>query len=271
MSFLSAKPSDTLSPFISQYWMIENCMQHGDSHIQRIVPSGLMEMSFYLGDKPKIVALNQVLPANALLSGQINKHYDLLVPGNLSMFSVTFKPQGAKVFFDLPLIELADQNIPLRFILKESADKIESELFEAKTFVGKVIAIENFLIQQLRNNFTKHMAIRIDDSIALINSTQGKISIEELASHACLSNKQYGRIFKNYIGISPKRFLRIVRFQHAIYNKQLNPNISLTKLSYNCGYFDQSHMINDFKELSGKVPKLYFSECEQAYSDYFSM
>lgn len=67
---------------------------------------------------------------------------------------------------------------------------------------------------------------------------------------------------------SPKQFLRTIRFQNTLHEKQKNKEISLTELAYNCGYFDQSHMIYDYKLLSGKTPSQYFSECEP-YSDYF--
>jgi AraC-like DNA-binding protein len=71
------------------------------------------------------------------------------------------------------------------------------------------------------------------------------------------------------VGSSPKQFLRTVRFQHSLYQKQQQQDIPLTELAYRCGYFDQSHMIADYKTFSGKTPTQYFAECEP-YSDYFS-
>lgn len=270
MSFLCAKPSELLSPYISQYWIIENCIPKGKSHIQRIVPSGLMELSFYLGDRPKVLNSKSELPENTLLSGQRNTHYDLLISGKLSIFSVTFKPQGVRMFFNLPLIELFNQNIPLCFIEKEAVQKVENDLLQSLNFGDKIKATEEYLLRQLQKNGYDQNERRIKDSIRIINQSKGVISVEELASRACLSEKQYSRIIKDYVGISPKQFLRIIRFQHAIYKKQNKPNISLTNLAYDCGYFDQSHMISDFKDLSGKAPKQFFSDCEKPYSDYFS-
>ena len=129
--------------------------------------------------------------------------------------------------------------------------------------------MEKSLLKELHKYKSEHDRKRIDDSIRNINQTLGKISIEELSSRACLSRKQYERIFTDNIGISPKRFLRIVRFQNVIFQKQMRQNSNLTTLAYDCGYFDQSHMINDFKILSGKTPSQYFREGE-VISDYFS-
>lgn len=270
MSFKISQPSEFLSPYVKQYWAIENCMPHGESHVQRIVPSGLVELVFYLGDRPKAVSENRDLLDNILVSGQQKEHYDIVVKGNLSMFSVTFQPQGAMMFFDLPLIELYDRTVPLQYLQKEAIDKVESDLFESKTFSEKVCVVENFLAEKFLKNYREYNVARITGSISLINQTRGIVSIDALASLACLSRKQYERIFGDSVGISPKRFLRIIRFQNAIFRKQLNGKNSLTGLAYDCGYFDQSHMINDFKHLSGKTPKQYFSDSEP-YSDYFSI
>ncbi len=270
MNFQISPPSIFLSPYVKQYWAIENCMPQGVSHVQRVVPCGLVEMVFYLGDRPKAVSENRNLLDSTLVSGQHKEHYDIVVTGNLSMFSVTFQAQGAMMFFDLPLIELYDRTVPLQYLQKEAIDKVESDLFESKTFSEKVCIIENFLAHKFLKNYKEHDVARITGSISLINQTRGTVSINALASHACLSRKQYERIFGDCIGISPKGFLRIIRFQNAIFRKQLNGKNSLTSLAYDCGYYDQSHMINDFKHLSGKTPKQYFSDCEP-YSDYFSI
>jgi transcriptional regulator GlxA family with amidase domain len=109
---------------------------------------------------------------------------------------------------------------------------------------------------------------RINQSLKMINRTKGFVDISFLASEACLSRKQFERTFLNLIGTAPRQFLKVVRFQNAINEKSKNKKISLTNLTYCCGYYDQSHMVNDFNKLSGMSPKQYFNECEP-YSDYF--
>ncbi|MDR0207510.1 MAG: helix-turn-helix domain-containing protein [Bacteroidales bacterium] len=102
----------------------------------------------------------------------------------------------------------------------------------------------------------------------MIKRTYGNINVNQMASEACLSRKQFERIFAEHIGISPKKYLKIIRFQSAIFQKQQNNNLNMTELSYESGYFDQSHFINDFKSLSGLTPKQYFAENEIC-SDFF--
>jgi AraC-like DNA-binding protein len=268
VSYHISKPSFHLSQYVKQYWAIEDCLPGEEMHMQRIVPNGLMELMFYLGNKPKSLDVNKPFLENTVLSGQQKGYYDIVVSGKLSLFSVSFRPYGAKLFFDIPSSEFFNQNTPLKYLLKEKVNELECELYESATFEGKILIIEKFLTSQLRKQTKEHEANRIVNSIALINQTYGLIDIETLASSAYLSRKQYERIFSTYIGASPKQFLRTIRFQNTLREKQKNKNIHLTELAYNCGYYDQSHMINDYKLLSGKTPTQYFSECE-AYSDYF--
>nr|NQU91621.1 AraC family transcriptional regulator [Bacteroidota bacterium] len=268
MSFQVSGPSFCLSPYVKQYWTMENCISNGTEYLQRIVPNGLMELIFYLGDKPQALDKAKNIPENACLSGQQKGYYDIIVPAKLSLFSILFQPHGASMFFDIPISEFYDQNIPLKYLLRDKAIELESDLYESKTFCEKINIVENFLTNQLRKYPKKYELNRIGQSIALINQAKGIININFLSSEACLSRKQYERTFLEYIGTSPKQFIKTVRFQNAIHCKSKNKDIQLTELAYDCGYYDQSHMINDFKTLSGMTPKQYFSKCEP-YSDYF--
>lgn len=268
MDYHISKPSVILSQYIKQYWAIDNCLPNGGIHTQRIVPSGLMEITFYLGDLPTSTESNKNINANSILSGQQKGFHDLLVSGKLSLFSVTLQPCAATLFFDIPSNEFFNRNIPLAYLVKDKIAELESRMFEPVTFDQKVQIIESFLIQQLRNTGKEYELNRMMKSVALINKAKGIIDIETLSSSACLSRKQYERMFAAYIGSSPKQFLRTVRFQNTLRVKQKNKNIQLTELAYTCGYYDQSHMISDYKMMSGISPSQYFSCCEP-YSDYF--
>ncbi len=269
MNYHFSKPSLQLSPWVKQYWGLESCVPLGSEHIQRIVPNGLMELMFYLGNRPVSLDRNKPILENTIVSGQQGEKYDLQITGNMNLFSVTFQPQGAMMFFDIPISECYDQNIPLRFLIKGQTDELETRLSESACFADKIPIVENFLLQQLKRNFKKYDADRISKVIRCVNQTRGRISVGNLASEACLSKKQFERTFAGCIGASPKHFLRVVRFQHAIYNKQKKPNSRLSDLSYDCGFYDPAHMNNEFKALSGLTPAEFFTGCE-AYSDYFS-
>ncbi len=268
MGFHLAQPSDILSPFVKSYWGMENRMAAGETHVQRIIPSGLTELTFYLGDLPRPVEKRRQFHNHTLLSGQQKNPYDILVEGHLSLFSVIFQAHGLVPFFHLPAGELFDLTIPLHLLLKNETREVEDRLAAADSFEERIRVVENFLLKRLIRFREKHEHRRIDHSIGIINRTRGDVEIELLASEACLSRKQFERTFLFHVGATPKLFLRTVRFQHAIYEKAQQKSLSLTELSYRCGYYDQSHMTADFQKLSGMSPRKFFADCEP-YSDYF--
>ncbi len=268
MLYHIAKPSFRLSKFIKQYWTLENCIPQGKEHIQRIVPSGLFELVFYFDEKPSTMGNHHSINENTLLTGQLKNYYDLKITGKISLFSIIFQPHGLSAFLDVPLHELYNQNLPFNLVFKHDAIEIETRLFEAKSFAERIENIEHYFSKILFNNALKYNFERINNVIYKINQAKGLVKIDDLASEACYSRKQFERNFSNIVGTSPKQFLKIIRFQHAIERKSLDKNLSLTALTYQCGYYDQAHMINDFQQLAGMTPREYFSGCEP-YSDYF--
>lgn len=269
MIYQVLKPCPLLSPYVKYYWGLDNCLRGGEEHTQRIVPGGLFEMIFYLNDRPVSSDGDHSIQGAAMVSGMQNGFYDLRIQGNLSLFAIYFYPHGLSAFFPFPLSLLFNRSIPLRDILPEVMNNLEDGLTGAGNLAERKAVAEKFLAGLLRKNDASHHQDGIRHAISLINQSRGMIGIERLASEACLSRKQFERIFGERIGASPKQFLKIVRFQHAIFQKSKSPGASLTDLAYRCGYFDQAHMIADFKSLSGVTPKQFFSLCDSG-SDYFS-
>lgn len=119
------------------------------------------------------------------------------------------------------------------------------------------IIVETFL---LKHSNTLKQALPIDQVLSLLIKERGLIKIDQLASHSCLSTRQFERVFQQRIGLPPKHFSRIVRFAQAWIMKEQHPGISWIKIAYECGYFDQMHLIRDFHEFAGVNPSAIESE-----------
>ena len=268
MSVHFASPSKILAPYIKRYWAIENVLNNGERCVQRIIPTGLTELMLYFTRRPKVLNNNKHLSDNAALYGHQNDFYDIELTGDLSVFSIVFQPQGLMQFFKFPLHEICNQNIPLKLLSGQAGRDLEEKMGEAATFHQRVLIVENFLWNMLKNNGADFNFRRINHIAELIKKTGGNININRMISEACLSRKQFERIFAERIGMSPKQYLKIIRFQFAIFQKQQNINLNMTELSCDSGYFDQSHFIKDFKSLCGMTPKQYFTD-NDACSDFF--
>lgn len=236
---------------------------------ERVIPYGCMEMVFHSENRLLCSSAKDKgeLQPRLFICGQATNFKDISLTGKLNMISITFLPYGAKVFFDIPLNELNSQALSLSDIDKKVYGELEEILLDASDNDERIRLIETFLITKLRA-FKEHNFKRIYTAIQSINQTKGDISITQLADRCCLSYKQFKRIFAEHIGANPKDFLRIVRFQKALYLLEHHPTISLPQLAFESGYYDQSHLINEFKVFSGYTPKEYLAICPP-HSDYF--
>jgi AraC-like DNA-binding protein len=270
MSIRISKPSSALMPYVKQFWSVQNKLPGCKVYSQQIVPNGLIELSFYFGEKPKVVnGRIATLAHRSLITGQLSSPFDIEISGDLELFSITFQPQGAMLFFNMPLSEIMNQAVSGQMLPSCSLDQIEEKLFSARNFKERQLLAERWLYKNVVRNHDHPDFPRMDHCLNLINRSHGMIGIGNLAAATCLGRKQFERVFTRAIGTTPGKFLRVVRFQHAIHQKQMNSAIDLTQLAHDCGYYDQSHMINEFRSLSGLKPTEFFTGC-QPYSDYFS-
>lgn len=262
-----AKPSEALQPYIKEYWCIDNALKEENTNIYRVIPCGLPELTLYLGSKPVRVGSPNAIEDDLILCGQKSRFYDLKIDEELSIFSVVFKPHGFMSLFDFPLSEIHEQSVPFYIINSKLEREIHQQLVEVNTFKGRIDIVEKYFFELLKKEFNKYDFSRIGQTIKMINSSNGKLSIDALASAACLSRKQFERKFTELIGISPKQYLKIVRFQYSIYLKSKS-RFNITELALESGYYDQSHFINDFKKFTGYTPKEYYNSFI-TYSDLF--
>ncbi|NDW19664.1 AraC family transcriptional regulator [Dysgonomonas sp. 216] len=258
-------PSPLLSPYIKHYWTLRAESSDGGSVGERTIPTGCISLVFHRASRMYSSAQDVLLP-QSFVSGQSSGHTDLLAKGRVDMIVVVFQPAGGRAFFDIPMNEFVGQDISLEDIGDPLLLDLADSLFYMRNTTFCIKRIEQYFIKRL--NITRQYNFeRLDAVIANINN-KPKLSIGNLADICCLSSKQFDRIFGEYVGTNPKEFLCIVRFQRALFILQSYSGLNLTQLALECGYYDQSHMINEFKRFSGYSPREYMAVCNP-YSDYF--
>lgn len=256
-------PSPLLAPYIKQYWILKTCGTEGT--IARTVPTGMMNLIFHRANRLLSIQANELHP-RAFLSGHEKTFADLEYDGQIDMISVVFRPVGARAFFNLPMSKVNNLRVTAGDLEDKELAELENSLINTENDQICILLIEQFLFKRI-TSLAEHNLKRLDATIKLINS--GETDVAALADTACLSTKQFTRIFSENVGINPKEFSRTIRFQRALHTLERNPQISLTALAYECDYYDQSHLIKEFKTLSGLTPGEYISVCPP-HSDYFN-
>lgn len=256
-------PSELLAPYVKHYWFLTACSPR-QMH-ERIIPNGLICLMFHRGERIFSSTQNRFQP-RAFLSGQGTGYSDLVYAGSIDLACIVFQPAGAKAFFNMPLIELNEQNVAVDELDNPLLTELSNRLFDLSDIRANVLLMEQFLCKCLCT-LTVHNQQRINAALQSIYAGQQRVDM--LAQTACLGYKQFKRVFAEYVGANPKDYLRVIRFQKALHILQNQSVSSLTQLAYECGYYDQPHLIKEFKTFSGYTPAEYVSVCTP-YSDYFS-
>lgn len=266
MKFRLISPTPSLAKYIKHYWFLE--MEAGNAVGERVIPSGYVELTFHFADRLIKRKIIDEMQSGIVLSGQKTNYFDVVPTGKIAMLTVQFFPHSAGLFLDMPVCVLENLTLDAKEVFGRAAASLEEQLFELPSLELRIRLIEQFLLNRLagKSEYDRDRMFRV---IQMINQSNGVIGLEQLASKACLSRRQLDRVFQQWVGLSPKQFLRVVRFQYSLHVHQRYPADSLTALAYRCGYYDQSHMISDYKDLSGISPGQFFAQCEQAGSDYF--
>lgn len=262
--FQVIQPSALLTPYIKQYWFLTmDDVVHGS---QRLIPFGCMVLSFHRRQSYLYLSGNCLL-SKSCLSGQTTAYSNLEYSGNVNFISIIFQPAGAMAFFKIPMKELNNLHIDIDILGDTQILELEDQLMYIEDNETCVRLIEAFLFKRLYLN-KEYNHRRLTTVIKSIN--RGQNNITELALTACLSYKQFKRIFTKHIGLNPKDFLRIYRFQRASYISQTQTQLTLTELADKCLYYDKSHFIRECKEFTGYTPTEFRSNCDP-YSDYHSL
>ena len=228
-------PCKALRDKVVCFWELKALKREVDYFV---IPDGCVDIVVNCG-KEKEVYLSPTLIKPDIF--QLAKHE--------TWFGIRLLPAMASQLFSIHLTELKHQAIELRDIQPRWSRFLEEELFEADGFEEKIRVVEEFLIQSssLINGQTD---TRLEGFIQTIYHTHGTISIAE-ANKYFISSRQLRRLFQQHIGVSPKKFARIVRSQYFL--KTLKTNHQADSL-YDA-YFDQAHFIKEIKEMTGLTPR----------------
>jgi len=255
------EPIGILKRYIKNYYLVEIDNSIDFMPRERVFPCGNVTLVFHYGSPSKFKKRNssEYIESNLVICGQQTSYYDLSLSGKTGMILIVFKPHGVKSFFNFPINELLNENLSLQDLTKNEAIELEDKLFNSKNNKQRITHLENFLTKRLILNRDFE---RIEHAIKIIENSNGQIKTQVLAQEVCLGIKQFERTFSKHIGIHPKKFICIVRFQNVIQMKKKYNNAKMYQLAFDNGYYDQSHFINDFKNLTGLAPRIFFNDRE---------
>ena len=245
-------PNQQLKPFINNYILSTSHGEHISYRSQWPATNEIF-LIFYLQDAP----LHFTNYQDCLLKDKKSYLISLLTHYNGSVdfngvchtFVIQFKTLGFSKIFKMPMDVVADRMYCCNDILGNVSDCIHEQLQVAKNLLEMAFIADRFLLSYI-NKVNPVLSDGLTFVANEINVSSEFLSVGSYASKANMSRRSFERKFSEQIGISPKRYFRLSRFQNAMKQKLLNPLKKWTSIAHEWGYFDQMHMIKDFKHFA---------------------
>lgn len=259
------RPSGDLEHFVECYWMVEE-RQAAAQEIS--FPDGTIDLVFSFGDGYTREALSdhrKFSVKTAALLGQSTSGRILSTGNNNNLLSIRFKPFGLYPLLGIPMNEITEESLTLQEVVKNWGQDLEQQVFAATTAVSRIQAIENFLNNKLRSG-GGYIDPVVRAAVSEILIHRGNIRIESIYQKLCVSKSTLEAKFKTCVGLSPKELASIWRFNHAVVLQKQHVESSLTEVGYRASYFDQSHMIKDFRRYTGQAPRDFFAQQKTMFS-----
>ncbi|MGM9796319.1 MAG: helix-turn-helix domain-containing protein [Parabacteroides sp.] len=255
------QPSAVLRPYVHHYCLIKT-YHRGISPI--IMPTGCMKWIFHR-KQPFRVNGETGLTARASICGPYDKAIHLDTQEELEMIMVFFYPYAFHLFTEMPCQLFSNGNVDFDCLENDDFKTLKSCVLEADSAEAGIAYIESFLQRQL---FRNHSLAYIKPLVKVFQTIEQNqdVRVEALAETACLSERQFRRVFIEYVGLSPKQLIRIQRFYSLFKELIVNKDNTFDALLYKYGYTDHSHFYREFRQFSGMSPTEFMRYLEQIQS-----
>jgi AraC-like DNA-binding protein len=266
MLYLFHEPRSPLRRYVERLWLVAGGQA---PRLDRILPSGTVELVINLADDRVRIerTASRDTPqvySGAVASGPYSAAFLVDAAQHAAMLGVHFRPGGAPAVLGVPSVALADRHVDLADLWSaRDANALRARLCEATTHRSRLAVLEQVLIERLTARSGPHPAVQL--ALAAFGADGAGASVGEVTRRSGLSHRRLLTLFTRDIGLPPKQFCRIRRFQRVHASAQRSGRIDWADLALQCGFSDQAHLSNELKRLSGMTPRVYARAIEDRH------
>jgi len=245
-------PDPPLADHVQLFWHVSG---RANYLRDRRLPTGNAHLLFNLGAAPTLFARQSSDASRSFptcwLAGQNETFIETGSHGDTVLLGVQFHSHGAYRLLRLAQHELSDQVIELEALLGDQVLGLRQRLLETPLPLARFVLLEQWLLRLLDRGAQVHPAV-VEASRTIARS-HGQIALPALSRHTGFSREHLIRRFREQVGLTPKAFGNIVRFNRAL-DLARGPAQSWAQIAHACGYYDQSHLVHDFQRFAGRAP-----------------
>ncbi|NII25926.1 helix-turn-helix transcriptional regulator [Pseudoflavitalea sp. X16] len=257
MRYQEIKPATILKQYVKCYYVYES--EASVAFDDTVFPSGCVEIIFNLGTGNWQTAVGDdfITTPPIELWGQIIKPLPIRSIGKNTMLGIRLFPHAAAYFLNDEVSQFNNQVVDFSSLSGKTVKQLYARLQETADWHTRIGLIEGFLLQQLSLSEGKlHKVAIVSYVMQEIRQDDFFDNIEHVASRYGITSRYMQKLFLQYTGLTPKLYSKINRFQNSL-RLVTRKDASLTSIAYDCGYFDQSHFIREFKSFTGFTPSNY--------------
>ena len=231
--------------------------------MDRFLPDGNAEFIVNLTDNPQIIYDNETLTelqsfGPAWVSGVRTQPITIPSGRGNRMLIVAFKKGKAHPFYNFPMSELANLIVDAGLVFGIKLRNLRERLLNTDSIPQMFLTVEEFLMQQAGDSLHTNTSSKcIEYAVANIVNQPTLLGFQQFSRQIGYSQKHFIDLFKKQVGVPPKQYLKIMRFQKAIQEIENHISIQWSSIATESGFYDQAHFIGDFKNFSGFTPGEY--------------
>jgi len=248
LRYVARPPTPPLAEFVDYVWASQGAPAHA---VERVVPTGTVELVVSLVEDGRRIftgAGHGRRFSGALVAGAYRRPFTFDTRENASVVGAHFKPGRAGVVLGVPPGELTDRHVELEELWGRRAGALRERLCAATTTEQRFAILEAELAARLARR-QAHPAV----TCALDLLARPEARVGDIAKSAGLSQRRLIEVFTATVGLTPKRFGRVLRFHRAAALARAAA-FDWTRVAHDAGYYDQAHLIRDFRELAEVTP-----------------
>jgi AraC-like DNA-binding protein len=267
------KPHPCLADFIDTY--ILSASDRSELSFTGTWPaSNETSLVFYLADKPEQLGARNGSEekwhmGNCVVGVLTRNNGAVSFSGRYKTFVIHFKPNGFSRIFGIPAPGLTDQVLPSEDVFGPPVSALYEKLLNTEGILEMASFSDLFLIHMLNKRKPRNENAGITFVSNLLLRGDGLLNVAGYASQANMSVRNFERRFSEQVGVSPKLFFRLLRFNNAVNAKVYDPSKNWTAIAHEFGYYDQMHLIKDFRDFADATPTSFFAQTTELAGEQF--
>jgi AraC-like DNA-binding protein len=238
-----------LARFVERFWYSAGTT---GAARERLLPNGLIEIAISLGEPHRLVEGSGTESLRFCLTGLQTRPMVIEHPDHHRVLGLRLHPAGAYALLKLPMRVVSGLTVELQDVVGPAATELAERCHDAVSVERCFQIAADWVSERVRR--ARMLDPRIAWSLGRIEETGGTVPIAQIRDTTGLSKTRLADVFRDQIGVLPKVYARIVRFRRALdlLDRELP---SLATVALDAGYYDQSHMTTEFRELAGLTPR----------------